>query len=96
MLIISCEDVIDVKTPTEQPRLVIDASINWFKGTTGADQDIKLTLTAPYFNNSVPPANGAQISITDSNNQVFNFIEDGQTVSIQTIISFPLLMKPIL
>lgn len=79
MLIIACEDVIDVKTPTEKPRLVIDASINWIKGTTGADQTIKLTLTAPYFNNSVPPANGAQISVTDSNNQLFDFIEDGQT-----------------
>lgn len=76
---ISCEDVIDVKTPTEHPRLVIDASITWIKGTTGADQDIKLTLTAPYFNKSAPPANGAQISVTDSNNQIFNFIEDGQT-----------------
>lgn len=79
MLIISCEDVIYVKTPTENPRLVIDASINWFKGTNGADQDIKLTITAPYFNNSVPPANGAKISVTNSNNQVFNFTEDGQT-----------------
>ncbi|GGK15011.1 hypothetical protein GCM10007962_06490 [Yeosuana aromativorans] len=79
ILIISCEDVIDVKTPTEKPRLVIDASINWFKGTTGNEQDIKLTLTAPYFNNSVPPANGAQVLVVDSNNQVFNFIEDGQT-----------------
>ena len=79
VLITSCEDVIDVKAPTEKPRLVIDASINWFKGTSGTDQDIKLTLTAPYFNKSVPPANGAQVLVTDSNNQVFNFIEDSQT-----------------
>jgi hypothetical protein len=79
LFIISCEDVIDVNVPSENPRLVIDASINWFKGTTGNEQDIKLTLTAPYFNNSVPPANGAQIQITDSNNNVFNFVEDGIT-----------------
>ena len=79
MVIISCEDIIDINAPTEKPRLVIDASINWFKGTSGTNQDIKLTLTVPYFNNSVPPAIGAQVSVTDSNNQVFNFIEDGQT-----------------
>lgn len=79
VLIISCEDVINVNTPTEKPRLVIDASINWFKGTLGTKQEIKLTLTAPYFSDSVPPANGAQILITDSNNEAFNFIEDGST-----------------
>lgn len=79
MFIISCEDVIDVNVPTENPRLVIEASINWLKGTTGNQQEIKLSLTAPYFNNSVPPANGAQIQITDSNNNLFNFIEDGNT-----------------
>ena len=72
----SCEDVIDVNVPTESPRLVIDASINWFKGSLGNEQQIKLTLTAPYFENSVPPANGAQVEITDTNNNIFIFIED--------------------
>lgn len=79
IFIISCEDVIDVDVPTENPRLVIEASINWFNGTPGNEQDIKLTLSAPYFNNSVPPANDAQIQIIDSNNNTFNFVEDGNT-----------------
>ncbi|WP_445955093.1 DUF4249 domain-containing protein [Yeosuana sp.] len=79
MLTTSCEDVIKVDVPTEAPRLVIDASINWFKGTSGANQEIKLTLTAPYFDNSVPPVNGAQIQITDSSNNVFAFTEDAAT-----------------
>lgn len=79
IIIISCEDVIDVDVPTENPRLVIEASINWFNGTPGNEQDIKLTLSAPYFNNSVPPANDAQIQIIDSNNNTFNFVEDGNT-----------------
>ena len=70
---VSCEDVIDVNVPTESPRLVIDASINWFKGSLGNEQQIKLTLTAPYFENSVPPANGAQIEISDTNNNIFVF-----------------------
>jgi hypothetical protein len=75
----SCEDVIDVDVPTSEPRLVIDASINWFKGTTGNDQVIKLTLTAPYFNTNVPPANNAQVSVSDENGNVFQFEEDGNT-----------------
>lgn len=73
----SCEDVIDIEVPTSEPKLVIDASINWFKGTTGNEQEIKLTLSAPYFDTEVPPANGAQITVTDTNNNTFQFIEDG-------------------
>lgn len=75
----NCEDVIDVDLNTAEPRLVIDASINWFKNTSGNEQSIKLTLTAPFFNDSVPPANNAIVSITDANNNIFNFAEDGQT-----------------
>lgn len=75
----NCEDVIDVDLNTAEPRLVIDASINWFKNTSGNEQSIKLTLTAPFFNDSVPPANNAIVNITDANSNVFNFIEDGQT-----------------
>lgn len=79
LLIFSCEDVVDLDVPTSEPRLVIDASINWFKGTTGEDQTIKLTLTAPFFDAEVPPANNAQAYITDENSNVFDFIEDGET-----------------
>lgn len=75
----NCEDVIDVNLNTAEPRLVIDASINWFKNTSGNEQSIKLTLTAPFFNDSVPPANNAIVSITDANNNIFNFTEDGET-----------------
>ncbi len=75
----SCEDVIDIALDTAEPKLVIDASINWFKGSTGSNQTIKLTLTAPYFSESIPPANGAQVYITDTNNNTFNFVEAGNT-----------------
>ena len=76
---LSCEDVIDVDLNKSEPKLVIDASIKWEKGTTGNEQSIRLTTTGDYFNNTVPAANGATISITDSNSIVYNFIEDGTT-----------------
>ena len=79
LILFSCEDVIDVDTPTSEPRLVIDASINWVKGTAGNEQTIKLTLTAPFFDTSVPPANNAQVFITDENNIIYDFIEVGET-----------------
>ena len=75
----SCEDVIDINLNTAEPKLVIDASINWFKGTIGNEQQIKLSLTAPYFNTSVPPANGAIVSVSDNNSNTFNFIEEGNS-----------------
>ena len=75
----SCEDVVDLNLNTSEPRLVIDASINWLKGTSGNEQKIKLTLTAPYFNTTVPAANGAQILVTDSDNNTFNFVEESNT-----------------
>jgi len=78
-LVTNCEDVIDVDLNTAEPRLVIDASINWFKNTTGNQQSIKLSLTAPFFDNEVPPANGALVQITDSNANVYSFVEDGTT-----------------
>ena len=71
----SCEDVIDVDLNEAPPKLVIDASINWFKNTTGNEQTIKLTLTAPYFENNVPPANGAQVNIVNSLGESFIFTE---------------------
>ena len=75
----SCEDVIDVDLNTAEPKLVIDASIDWFKGSDGKDQTIKLTRSAPYFDENVPPATGAEVTIITSNGEIFNFIEEGQT-----------------
>ena len=78
-LCFSCEDQIDVDLNNTEPRLVIEASINWIKGTSGNQQSIKLSLSAPYFNTSVPPANNAIVEITDGSNNTFIFIEDNNT-----------------
>jgi len=78
ILTCSCEDVIDLDLPTSEPKLVIDASINWFKGTLGNEQSIKLSLTAPFFDNEITPATGAEIRVTNGND-VFIFTEDGNT-----------------
>lgn len=75
----SCEDVIDLELPTSEPRLVIDASINWFKGTAGNEQSIKLSLTAPFFDENVPPASGAEVQVTKASDDIFIFTEEGNT-----------------
>jgi len=79
VLFTNCEDVIDVNLNTTEPRLVIEASINYLKNTTGNEQSIKLTLSAPFFDDTVPPANGAAIQVSDTSGNTFNFIETGNT-----------------
>ncbi len=77
--ILSCEDVVDIPLDTATPKLVIDANINWEKATTGVTQEIKLSLTSGFYENSQPVASGAIVSITNSSNVNFIFTEVAQT-----------------
>lgn len=79
VLLTSCEDVVDVDLNTAAPRLVIDASIDWVKGTDGGTQIIKLTTTTGFYQETVPVVSGATVTITNSANTVFDFIEDPGT-----------------
>ncbi|MFA6274025.1 MAG: DUF4249 domain-containing protein [Candidatus Paceibacterota bacterium] len=79
LILTSCEDVIHVDLDTAAPRLVIDASIDWVKNTTGNEQKIKLTTTTGYYSPQFPTVSGATIFVTNSANTVFNFIENSGT-----------------
>lgn len=70
-----CEKVVDVNLKTDPPRLVIDAAINWEKGTPGNLQTIKLTTTTGYTQQTIPSADGATVTVTNSANRVFTFTE---------------------
>jgi hypothetical protein len=72
---ISCQDVVDIDLDNDAPKIVIEASINWQKGTPGNSQKIKLTTTSNYYSNNIPVVNGASVTITNSLNTVFNFEE---------------------
>ncbi|MBD0725857.1 hypothetical protein B6A10_11755 [Flavobacterium sp. L1I52] len=75
----SCEDVIDVDLKTETPKLVIDASIDWVKNTTGNEQKIKLSTTTGYYDETFPTVSGANVIVTNSTGMIFNFIENSDT-----------------
>jgi hypothetical protein len=80
-IVTSCEDVIDVEVPSADPRLVIEASLDWEKGTTGANQTIKLSLSTPFFETTASPVIGASVKVIDeinSNTYIFNDQEDGR------------------
>jgi len=84
----SCEDVIPVDVGTSAPRLVIDASIKWAKGTSGADQRIYLSTTSSFYSNEVPKVSGAVVQINDSQNHVFTFTENPQVPGEYVCVQF--------
>lgn len=72
----SCTDVIDVTLPEGDPLIVFDAFLN----NQDEVQTIKITNAVPYFDNEFSPAvNDAIVTITDNSNNVFNFIENGNS-----------------
>lgn len=83
-----CEEVIDIELNEAEPRLVIEASINWIKGTDGSNQDIKLSLSRPFFDDGITPANNAVVKIDNlDSGESFDFIENG-TSGIYTNTDF--------
>lgn len=69
--ITSCEDVIDVEVPAAKARLVIEASLDWQKGTTGNNQTIKLSQSSPYFENDTNTnVTGAFVKVVNTTSNV--------------------------
>lgn len=89
LLVFNCEEVVDIDLPTTEPKLVIDASLNWFDGTAGNEQEIKLTLSAPFFDAEVPAANNAIVTVTDQNNNTFVFTEQNNSGIYKTTNFIP-------
>jgi len=81
----SCTDVIDIEVPEAAPRLVIEASMDWIKGTSGSQQSIKLSTSTPFFDNLVEnPATGAIVKVindTDSREVIFTDQNNGNYVT---------------
>ncbi len=79
----SCEEVVNVDLQESKERLVVNASLNWFRNypdnnfETGNNQIIYLTKTAGYYD-EIDPASNAMVTVTNNQtNEVFNFVENG-------------------
>lgn len=79
ILLLSCTKVVDVDLDTAEPKLVIDASIDWIKGSAGNEQQIRLSTTTGYYSAAFPTVSGADIVVTNAANDVFSFREIGGT-----------------
>lgn len=70
----SCQDVIDIDTDDAPQLLVVDAWLN----NKSAPQTIRLTLTEPYFSNTLAGGvSNATVNVTDGNGEVITFEEKG-------------------
>lgn len=78
-LIVSCEEVVEVQVEESAPRLVIEASLLWNQDLQENVQTIKLTTTAPYFQEEIPPAVGALVSVATATGEeyIFREVQDG-------------------
>ena len=76
---VSCEDVVNVDLKTAPPKLVIDAALNWQKGTSGNTQSIKLSTTTDFFSDVVPAVSGATVFVKNSANTTYTFTENANT-----------------
>ena len=79
LLFTSCEEVIEADVDTADPKLVIEASIDWEKNTPGKYQVIKLTTTAGYYNTEFPVVSNAEVFVMNSIGTRFDFTEQTGT-----------------
>ena len=74
-LVSSCENVVELDLENAKPRLVIEAAIEWPKGSSGNQQTITLTTTSGFYDVSTPVVTDATVYVTNSNNTRFDFID---------------------
>ncbi|MGM0634515.1 MAG: DUF4249 domain-containing protein [Bacteroidota bacterium] len=71
----SCIDEVEIDLESSTPRLVIDAGLQWQKGTSGNEQEIKLSKSRDFFDDQPVYVSGAIIYVEDENGNVFHFEE---------------------
>jgi hypothetical protein len=85
-ILFSCEKVINPELQSATPVLVVEAWIN----NKPEKQVIQLTMTQPYFDESVPPGvSGAIVRIVDDANKVFPFVDDGTNTGTYEWVPVP-------
>lgn len=76
ILLVSCEEVVEVDLEQSAPRLVIEASLLWDIEREDEIQYIKLTTTAPYFDEEIPTGQGAMVSVFTPDGTEYFFKEE--------------------
>jgi len=82
LILTSCEEVVNIPLEESEPRLVIDASIEWFKGTSGNSQSIRISRTSSFYEENTEGVIDATISIFTENGLKYNFVHQQNGVYI--------------
>lgn len=75
LIFFSCEDVVNVDLNDSEPRLVIEASLNVFRGEQGNNQSIRLSLTTPFFSEDARPVTTARVFVSDDQGNSWEFLQ---------------------
>lgn len=83
ILFTSCEEVVNIPLENGETRLVIDASIEWVKGTDGSEQIIKITRTTPFYDEQTDAVSDADVRIfaEDGTEYIFNYDQAGNYIN---------------
>lgn len=88
LIFASCTDVIEVDVPEGPERLVVEASLDWEKGTSGNNQTIVLSTSTPFFaEQKIVPVLGASVKVTNTDTAA-EFIFTSQNNGEYTTSSF--------
>lgn len=92
LIVASCEDVIDVPLQKAATRLVVEASIDWEKGTAGNEQSIKLSNSSAFFDTtSSTEVMGASVIVTNDTSGTAFVFEDQNNGNYTTTSFVPVL-----
>ncbi|MCR9228842.1 MAG: DUF4249 domain-containing protein [Flavobacteriaceae bacterium] len=73
----SCSDVVDVEVQEGPKRLVVEASLDWEKGTEGNVQTIRLRESTPFFSTTTKTeVTGASVVVTNMGSGISYTFED--------------------
>ncbi|TAI48754.1 DUF4249 family protein [Flagellimonas allohymeniacidonis] len=88
----SCTDVVDVEVQNGPERLVVEASLDWEKGTTGNIQTIRLRKSTPFFDtNNVTDVTGASVVVTNETSGASYIFADQNNGEYRTTSFQPIL-----
>lgn len=88
---ISCEKVVDIDVPSIDPKLIVDASFEVYfnESPVSASVQVRLSLSADYFDTVIPIVTNATVFITDmSNSNIINFSDADADGTYEPLTSF--------
>jgi len=90
-LFYNCEKVIEVDVPSIEPKLIIDAALEVYfnQDNITANNNIKLSLSADYFDEVIPAVTDATVFVTNlSDNTIINYSSIDNDGNYQPTASF--------